>query len=508
VPKPKTLSFTDLTRTLSERIRLQATRPNIYGYTPHEKQVRFHSAPEKGRLYVGGNRSGKTTGGVVEDIWWLTGKHPFLQTPPPPVYGRSICVDFLNGIEKIIRPEVARWLPLSEIKGGSWSTGYNKELRTLTCENGSTLEFMSYDQQLDKFAGTSRHFIHFDEEPPKDIYTENRARLIDTAGSYWITMTPVLGMDWVYDDLYIPGKNNGGSNIAVIEVDMTENPYLSQGEIEEFISGLSADERTARVRGNFVRVGGLVFKFFDPDIHVMDPFIPPKSWEWYVSLDHGYNNPTAIYWHAVSPDNQVVTFSEAYDNEHTVDYWASLIHTRNTMLGRPPDYYVADPAIAQRQAVTGASIQTEYAQLGINFMLGHNDVVSGINRMTQHLKVNVQTGKPNWIITRNCQNLIWEMQRLRWKTWRTTKLQAENNPHDAVHKKDDHGFDSCRYFFTVIPDLRPSPNLVVPNRNGSLIPGAVTPVVIESMLDPNLLKIESVNVESTGYIDEHLGGIW
>jgi phage terminase large subunit-like protein len=398
-------------------------------------------------------------------------------------------------------------MPLSELKGGSWSTSYSKELRMITLENGSTLEFMSYDQQLDKFAGTSRHFIHFDEEPPKDIFIENRARLIDTGGHYWITMTPVLGMDWVYDDIYMPGKNDAGSNISVIEVDMTENPYLSQGEIEGFLSGLSADERTARVRGKFVRVGGLVFKFFDPDLHVVDPFVPPKSWEWYVSLDHGYNNPTAIYWHAVSPDGQVVTFSEAYDNEHTVDYWATLIHARNSGFGRPPDYYVADPAIAQRQAITGASIQTEYAERGINFMLGHNDVISGINRMTMYLKVNVETRKPNWVITRNCTFLTWEMQRLRWRTWKTAKLIAENNPHDVVHKKDDHGFDSCRYFFTVIPDLRPNLTLAEPDEIPILLPSKV-PQSVMGRIDPGFESM-AVNPEwHTQVVDEYMGGAW
>lgn len=452
--KPQ-IDAADFLTKLSSQVKLQAVRPNVHGYRPHEKQELFHSNPARGRLYIGGNRSGKTTGGTVEDIWWLTGKHPYMQTPEPPVRGRVVGVDFLNGIEKILRPEMARWLPMSELKGGTWSTAYSKETRTLTLENGSTVEYMSYDQDLDKFAGTSRHFVHFDEEPPQDIFTENRARLIDTGGSWWMTMTPVEGMTWIYDDIYMPGKNDPSSNISVIEIDMTENPYLSEAEISGFMSGLSEDERMARIKGRFVSIGGLVHKDFDPERHVVDAMIPPLDWEWYVSLDHGYNNPTAILWHAVSPDGQVVTFGEHYERERTVDYHASVIHQRNAIYGRPPDYYVSDPAISQRNGVTGTSIQQEYMEYGIAFAPGNNEVLSGVNRVNSYLKP-AANGRPRWLITRNCRALIWEMQRLRWKTYATKKMQHQNNRMDQIHKKDDHACDSARYFFTMLPDLTPN----------------------------------------------------
>jgi hypothetical protein len=29
------------------------------------------------------------------------------------------------------------------------------------------------------------------------------------------------------------------------------------------------------------------------------------------------------------------------------------------------------------------------------------------------------------------------------------------NRQEVIHKKDDHAFDSCRYFSTLMPDLRP-----------------------------------------------------
>jgi hypothetical protein len=114
---------------------------------------------------------------------------------------------------------------------------------------------------------------------------------------------------------------------------------------------------------------------------------------------------------------------------------------------------ICDPALAQRNAVTGTSIQTEYAIRGIGMALGNNDVLTGVAKVNEYLALN-SDNKPRWHVTQNCANLIREMQRLRWKTWASKKQQSQNNPYDQIHKKDDHACDSARYFFSFLPDLR------------------------------------------------------
>ena len=466
MPKNDIKTNADALTLLAERMKAGAGKPNLWGYHPHSKQQIFHSAEEKIRLYIGGNRSGKTTGGVVEDLWWATGRHPHRKVPTP-CKGRVIGVDFINGIEKILRPEFARWCPLSDLRGGSWATAYSRELRTLYFENGSFIEFMSYDQDLDKFAGTSRDFIHFDEEPPQDIYSENRARLVDVGGSLWITMTPVEGMTWVYDDLYMKGKSPD-TGIKVIEVDMTDNPHLNTAEVEVYIGELTEEERNARVHGQFVQLGGLIYKEFSVEAHVLDPVVPPRDWLWVASLDHGFNNPTAWLWHAVSPDGRVITFHEHYESGHTVDYHAARVHEINKSLGRVPDYYIGDPSIRNTDPITGTSISEEYIKYGVPITLANNDVAAGINRVARYLKVR-SDGVPNLRITKNCVNLIWELQRYRWKTFANKRLNFQNNKHEQAHKKDDHACDSLRYFIMSRPDLSTGLDVLVePQANNPL----------------------------------------
>jgi phage terminase large subunit-like protein len=445
------LTMGDLGEMLATSLTTQAKRPNINGYNPHPKQLTFHSSMDKSRLFLGGNRSGKTTAGVIEDIWWATGRHPYRETPEPPVRIRVIGVDFPNGVEKILLPEFARWVPITALKDASWEKAYDKQRRVLNFENGSFIEFMSADQELDKFAGTSRHLIHFDEEPPSDVWEENKARVIDTGGSMMLTMTPLLGLTWVYDDLY---EKREEDNITVVTVGMDENPYLSPVEVEAFLSGLSPEQRKARGEGKFIAIGGLIFKKFNPITHVIEPIIPPKDWMWYQSLDHGINNPTAVLWHAVSPTGNIVTFSEHYAPDLTLESHAATIHAREASFGRVPDYRIIDPACKQRNAVTGDSIIAEYGKLGLNFIPGNNDVAVGIAKMRQFFEPRTHN-IPQWTITENCPNFIRELQRYRYATFLTPKIAARSNLQEQPVKKDDHAIDSARYFCTFLTDLTP-----------------------------------------------------
>ena len=482
-------------RVLAEGMRAQVARPNIYGYEPHERQIEFHSSTARKRLFLGGNRSGKTVGGATESVMWLTGKHPYLQTPPPPVRGRCVSVDFLNGVEKIVKPEVARWLPASELSGGSWEKAFNKELRLLTLANGSFLEFMSYDQDVDKFAGTSRHFIWFDEEPPRDIYIECLQRLLDTAGSFWITMTPVDGMSsWIYDELY--EKSREDTDIKVVEVSMDDNPHVNWGEANVLLSGLTEDELEARRQGKFVQIGGLIYKMFDPNKHVIDEFQVPIDWLHVAGMDHGFSNPTAWIWAAINGDGRVVVYDEYYVSGKIVREHAYAVHEINKRHGLVPEYNVGDPSIRNVDPITGTSILLEYMEYGIPIVLGNNDQKAGINRVARYLEG--VSGVPQLYITRNCTNLIREIARLRWSQWANRKSRDDKNKKEEQHKKDDHAADALRYLISSRPELD----------NGTEVPARVNDSfgASKALMDPhNLIDEELQTVGTPPVYDPNLG---
>lgn len=493
---------------LAAQLTNSARKPNNLLYRPHMKQLLFHQSAKKGRQYIGGNRSGKTTGGINEDIWWLRGQHPYRPVPEPPVIGRITTVDFKNGAEKIIIPNLAQWVPPSLLINGAWSDSYNGRTHVLHLENGSELEIMSYDQELEKFAGVPRHFIHFDEEPPKDIFDECKARLVDYGGSWWMTMTPVEGMTWTFDEIYDPSVNGQNPLIDIIEVAIQDNTYLSTESIIDVLSGFDEEGIAIRGTGKYVAIGGLVFKHYDPDAHVVPSGIPPRDWVHYMSLDAGYNNPTAIHWHAVSPSGEVVTYYEWYKSEMTVAQHAEQIkriEAGDNVFGKPfpqPFMRIADPAIKQRSAITGLSVQIEYSQLGINLALGaKRDVNAGLDKMNEYLRTN------KWFISEDCPNLQKEMRTYKRSQYATSKLREKNNKKEEPQKKNDHAIDGCRYFYSYMPELvvekdSQKPGLTREQIATLLLPGTTYDPAHPSRIDPNLTKTTQ---EPSFVLDEYVG---
>lgn len=441
----------ELASSVASGLKQVARYPNLLQYQPHEKQQLFHASQKKGRLYIGGNRSGKTTGGVAEDLFWLRGNHPNRRVPEPPVAGRVVTVDFKNGLDKIILPEFKRWVYPSLLINGSWEDSYDSTKRILTLANDSWVEFMSYEQDLDKFAGTNRDFIHFDEEPPKSIFGECKARLVDRGGSWWITMTPVDGITWVYNELYVPASEKFDPLIDVIEVNMWDNPHLSNEAIEDLLSGLDPEERRFRGTGEFVPIGGLIFDKFDFNNHVIDPLEAiPKNGALYASMDHGYNNPTAWLWHIVLPDGTIITFKEWYRSQVTISNHAERVKEIEKAIGMgEPILRVGDPAITQRSPVNGLSVQMIYSIEGVNIVFRKLDFKSGVDKVNTYLEQN------KWYVTSDCVNLLKEIRTYRWKPYDSPKNRDKNNKREEPMKKDDHACDSVRYLFSFMPDLQP-----------------------------------------------------
>lgn len=467
--KDETFDVASLLKGIGEK--LAASRPNLSRYQPHPKQVKFHQAQQKGRCYIGGNRAGKTIANVTECCWWLTKTHPYREMPAEPVRGRLVCVDFLNGLDKIILPLFKQWLPEKYLIDHDWEKSYDKEHKTLTLANGSFIEFMSYDQDLDKFAGTSRHFVAFDEEAPEAIWSECRARLIDTGGSWWISMTPVDGMTWVYDKIYEPYEGKTDAKWYVIQADMLDNPHIKKLEAEEFLSGLDPQERKAREKGEFVQLGGRVFKSFDPEIHSyrahknaqgrrIGDFILTPDMRVYTSIDIGWAHPTAWTWHAVEPNGHITTFWTMCESFVTIEQWAQRVKEFEAEHGIVVYTRTGDPALKQTRSNTGTSDIMEYGRHGLYLAVEGvpREVNIGLMKMEQYMKIDPdprEEGRPFWQYVPGEQTGILEHQfkRLRWATYASKKLETENAPKGTIHKKDDDVPDSVRYFMTLVPDL-------------------------------------------------------
>lgn len=434
---------------LIEKLKAAQRKPSIYGYRPHYKQELFHASRAKGTVFIGGNRSGKTVGGSVECLRAATGTDEHRKYPEPPLRIRACTVDLKQGVQKIILPELARWCPPSALINGSWEDSFNKTNFTLTLSNGSFIEILTYEQDVEKHAGTSRHLIWFDEEPPEDIFSEDIARLIDTGGIWKMTMTPVEGLEWIfqlYNEIEVEGNPNN-RDIQFIQVDSYENVYINASEIDALFFNLSPEQRLARTRGMFTALGDKIYKNLDRCVVDMSDFNFPMEWPRIEAMDSGIRVPTAWLWATIDPaENVIYIRDEYYEAGRSVAEIVPHIHPKTRKYGTPL-YRVADSAITQKQVTTGHDIQYEYSKHGIYLVpadKGPGSVVHGINRV-QQLLGQTPADTPALYISDTCVNLVKEMRKYRWANYAHKAMEATRNKKEEPVKKDDHACDALRY---------------------------------------------------------------
>ncbi len=192
--------------------REEHSRLNEYnaGEVRHEKQLEFHRCAKRNRWILGGNRSGKTEAGSVESLWMALGRHPFRKNKKN-ITGWVVSVSYevqrevaQNKILHYLSPSCIEDITMKSGSKGSPRSGIIDTIAVRNIFGGvSRIVFKSADQGREKFQGASVDFVWFDEEPPQDIYQECRMRIMDTKGDIFGTMTPLKGLTFVYEEIFL-----------------------------------------------------------------------------------------------------------------------------------------------------------------------------------------------------------------------------------------------------------------------------------------------------------------
>lgn len=429
------------------------------GEIVHQKQVEFHKCDKKNRWVFGGNRTGKTECGAVESIWLCRGEHPFKKLEKAcdgwvVSLSRQVQRDVAQSkILSYLKPEWIQDVVMSEGRKDSLSGGIIDYILIKNVFGGvSKLGFKSCDQGREKFQGTSLDFVWFDEEPPYDIYIECKMRVIDRCGQIFGTMTPLKGLTWVYDEIYINEKND--PDIWHTFMTWQDNPFLASEEIQKLYECMSKDELESRCYGKFVGHSGGVYNEFDENVHVIEPFAVPYEWYDNISIDPGLNNPLSAHWYAVDFDGNVFVIAEHYQAQKDIIFHSQKIKEicDNLNWHRKNGYINAliDSAASQRTLASTKSVADLFYDNGILVNTNVNkDVFSGIQRVKSYFKN--ANGKARLFIFKNCTNMIREIKTYRW------------GDGDNPIKKDDHAVDELRYYIMSKPEnkeAKPAKNLI------------------------------------------------
>lgn len=417
----------------------------------HLKQIAFHKCDKKIRFVFGGNRSGKSECGAVETVWLARGIHPYKQNKKDVMcWVVSLTSQVQRDVvqKKILSYINKKWIVDLIMLSGKKENPENGIIDQIIIKNvfggQSVIGFRNCEQGREKFQGTSLDFVWFDEEPPEDVFNECKMRVFDKRGILFATMTPLKGLTWVYDKIYL--NSSCDDNIWYEFMEWADNPYLDKDEIEELTKSLSESELKSRRYGTFNSNEGIVYTEFDESVHVIEPFDVPKEWYDNISIDPGLKNPLSCHFYATDYDGNVYVIAEHYESGLGVMQHAEKIKAIADRLqwhrgagGRLNA--LIDSAANQRTLASEKSVSELFYDYGINVNSNVNkDLFSGINRVKSYLRT--ADGKTRLYIFSCCSNLIREIKGYFWGN------------SDAPIKRDDHALDELRYFIMSKPEKK------------------------------------------------------
>jgi hypothetical protein len=247
-----------------------------------------------------------------------------------------------------------------------------------------------------------------------------------------------------------------------------EAGHVSKEWFDEYFGMIPKESLGMRLKGLFAAFEGVIYKTFDPTVHV----VGDEIFDWILSgncshrraIDWGAGpqNAFVCLWGARNRLSQWFIYDELYSTDQektTVDHLVDV--TKRHPWPNQPWYGTtyADPAspgnirLAQQLAKYGPANEDIP---NLNMSMARNSVIEGIEHVQWLLKRSItewneftesMIQRPRLFIHYSCVNLIREIKKYRWIKSDGANGQSLNplNPRPEPLKFDDHCMDALRY---------------------------------------------------------------
>jgi len=401
-------------------------------YSPLPAAHQHHMTTAKNAWIMGGNRSGKSESNIGYDMCaYAMGCHPWRTTPKRAIIWAATINWQMVG-KLLWYEKVSRYIHPANITQIVWHNKQEEIPREIRLINGNRIEFKAYEQGREAFQGRAIDAFYGDEQATRDseaIWQEIQARLIDRNGFSRQSMTPIIHQQWLEDRI-----TNLPATDSIQYADLNDNRrsrggYCDDAEIDALIAEWPEEIQETRIKGYFAAFAGAVYRSYRSDVHVIEPFRIPNTWDRWRCIDWGFNNPFCCLWLARNPDGQFFVYREYHKARELLRTHAEHIH---------------EVSQGERYRCTWADHDAqdrfEFEDLGIDTIPAMKDVRRGIECVQAHLKVQANR-QPKLYIFNTCEQLRREMPAYKWHE---TKAET-SDPKDEPFKVNDHALDALRY---------------------------------------------------------------
>lgn len=424
-----------------------------YNYRPLPMALRFHKSPKPFRWALGGNRSSKSHALAREVVWFATGTHPFrnIEVPNRGWY----CTESWEMVGSILLEKIQELLTCVPHKI-TWRSKQHNVPGSVRCEIApgltSVIIFKAYNQKREAFQGVDRRYIANDEQFPADVYQEQVSRIGEAPLDFMTAMTPIKPQPWL--ETRLTEADERPDRWDVFEFPLDDNRkslggFIPDVEIDQLIEEWPEEIQPTRRLGKWASYLGAVYKNFNRKVHVVSEekenseFFPngviPDQCRTIGGIDFGGANPFVFLLATRIPhlDNEWYVFDEYYwdyakRGVRLMRHHGQAIKDLIAKWGAHFQYAWADH---DRQ--DSYELRNEGLSLRPAFK---EDMLTGIETVQSHLKINKNTGRPRLHIAKRCRYTINEMATYRWPDG-----TDDRDPADNPVPKDDHSCDAVRY---------------------------------------------------------------
>jgi phage terminase large subunit len=406
-------------------------------YRAFPRQQQFHDSKAKYRLFGGAAGPGKTKALLWEAIMQAQ-KADHVDT----LLLRRTFPELESSLLAYFRRDVPRNL----------YTKYNESKHIVTWRNGSTTRFGHCAHEFDvyQYQGPEYLFIgideltHFTLRQWQFLTSRNRCPVKGTVPNMAGATNPGnIGHGWV-KALWVDRKAPSGmespgqydpEDYAFIRATVTDNPiYANDESYLKTLEALPTHLRRAFLEGEWDVFAGQYFDLFDCERHVARPeeLRLEPWWPRWISIDWGFEHPSAALWHAAAPNGTVITYREFVQNHLSPRMLAAAIAERS-INERISAVYLSPDAFAQRTADDTIAVQLGDGLAAERLPRpdpADDDRVGGWMLMYEMLRGG------SWLLTSNCAKLIQCLPSL---------TRDERNIEDVLKFEGDDVADSARY---------------------------------------------------------------
>jgi hypothetical protein len=261
-------------------------------------------------------------------------------------------------------------------------------------------------------------------------------------------MTPINGMTWAYDDLYLA---TGNEDIYVSPGGWDDNPWLEEHMKEQMSRGLTEESLQVRKLGKFIQRVGLVCDWWRRDLHLVDNMVRDPEWQIYRVADFGYSAFNCVAYIGVDRQDNWFVFDGFYKNKLTTSQLATEI--KNHDEGKFITDAWADAAGAQNMAdLKMENIKFKPVKKMSETKLEDWDEYRA-QVLAEHGKLDKDTGKPKLYISSNLtyfdektgKEENWAMQEIENLRW-TENKSSTGEVRPRWDDKRKHFIDALSYF--------------------------------------------------------------